>query len=462
MSASKNTFLISILKRLPLLVALAVSVIVFWWLLSQSTWSLIGAGWRGDSFDSLARSLLKGQADVEPERIGVEAFTVNGRIFMYFGPLPALLRLPFVIAKSPWVNSLSPLSCFVACVLSVAAFCTLCMPWARRNPFMAAWTLLGFALGSPLFFLGMSTSIYHEAILWGLAGALWSVTSLIFLLSSERQKIQWLTLCSIAAGLTLLARITFGFPAYLCVASGFFLSIRGDRRKIVRACLAVLPAVTAVLVQMLYNYMRFDSVFITAPYGPNVSSVDPAIHGGWSNWRRLPEIFSLYFIPTPQYFLSSFPFVRMVMPEYGDPSLFFPWKEPVAPLTVTTPWLITFAVAGAIAVIRRRALEVVLIGALLIGCWYPVLTLFSTTERYVAEFIPALVFIAVMGLRGERTWMRSTISKLVSICLILLSIASTILSASGWPPQVAGAPFVSGNIEAIMAGTRPIIDWSAE
>lgn len=458
MNISPKSLAVSALRYLPLLSALACSIFAFLWLLSPTNGSLVGIGWHGSCYDSLAKSLLQGRADVDPDLIGIEAFSVNGHTFMYFGLFPALLRLPFVVSGSQLVGYLSPLSCFTAGVVSIAAFSALCMPHARRNPFMAAWALLGFTLGTPLFFLGLSASIYHEAIMWALAGALWSVTSLLYLFSSGRRKIPWLALCAIAAAVALLARVTFGFPAYLCVAAGFFASVReGGRKKIVGACLAVLPAIGAVLVQMWYNYIRFDSIFIVALYKPGVFSVNLDDFGGMSNWRRIPELLALYFLPSMENFSLSFPFVLMANPTYSDPSLFLSYLEPVAALSVTAPWLVVFAIAGGVSIIRRPVFGTALVAALLIGCWYPILSLYSITERYVAEFIPALVFLVAAAWRAEAPWMRSVCAKIATICLIAISIAATILSATAWPKQVS-RDFVSDRIQRIMAGEAPLLD----
>src|ERR687895_222770 len=48
----------------------------------------------GGFFDAQAHSLLDLRWDVPREVLSIEAFVVDGRSYMYFGPTPALLRLP--------------------------------------------------------------------------------------------------------------------------------------------------------------------------------------------------------------------------------------------------------------------------------------------------------------------------------------------------------------------------------
>lgn len=48
----------------------------------------------GSAFDSQAEHFLHGNVDVDRDAIREEAMTVNGKTRMYFGPFPALLRIP--------------------------------------------------------------------------------------------------------------------------------------------------------------------------------------------------------------------------------------------------------------------------------------------------------------------------------------------------------------------------------
>src|SRR4030095_6070133 len=63
------------------------------WLVTQGTFDWDEREVLGSAYDSLARSLRHGSAEVSPEDISLEAWRVGGRTFMYFGPFPALLRI---------------------------------------------------------------------------------------------------------------------------------------------------------------------------------------------------------------------------------------------------------------------------------------------------------------------------------------------------------------------------------
>src|SRR5205809_684359 len=51
---------------------------------------------RGLTFNSMLLHLLDGSFDVDPETIGDEGVLRGGRVYAYFGIVPALLRLPLL------------------------------------------------------------------------------------------------------------------------------------------------------------------------------------------------------------------------------------------------------------------------------------------------------------------------------------------------------------------------------
>ena len=48
----------------------------------------------GGAYDSQAEHFLRGDVGVDAAAIGHETMIVNGKVRMYFGPFPALLRVP--------------------------------------------------------------------------------------------------------------------------------------------------------------------------------------------------------------------------------------------------------------------------------------------------------------------------------------------------------------------------------
>ncbi|HMC26402.1 MAG TPA: hypothetical protein VKM56_01270, partial [Verrucomicrobiae bacterium] len=130
----------------------------------------------GGAYDSQAEHFLRGNVDVDVEAIGHEAMIVNGKVRMYFGPFPALLRIPLNSVCQAGHGKWSRISGFCAGVIALFAFAGLMHLALQSSPLSSRarnWLgnacLIGFAFGSPLLLLLGNLSIYDEAIIWGLA-----------------------------------------------------------------------------------------------------------------------------------------------------------------------------------------------------------------------------------------------------------------------------------------------------
>src|SRR4029079_8507188 len=73
-----------------------VATLLFTWLLSANQRSLMTRQTQADFYEVQARSLLHLHWDVPLRVLNIEAFVVKGKAYMYFGPFPALLRMPVV------------------------------------------------------------------------------------------------------------------------------------------------------------------------------------------------------------------------------------------------------------------------------------------------------------------------------------------------------------------------------
>src|SRR5262245_41160045 len=174
----------------------------------------------GGAYDSQAEHFLRGDVGVDPVAIGHEAMTVNGKVRMYFGPFPALLRIPLNFIYPAGHGKWSRISGFCAGVIALFAFAGLVQTTFRSSPLSSCprnWignaSVIGFALGSPLLLLLGNLSIYDEAIIWGFAC---SLAALYFANRARTTEGTALTLSLIAfsfcAGAALLSRATFGMP----------------------------------------------------------------------------------------------------------------------------------------------------------------------------------------------------------------------------------------------------------
>ncbi len=102
-------------------------VVAYTWLLTAGTWDLFQRQYFDNFFDAQARSMLDGRLDVPPEVVGFEGFLIGGKTFIYFGPVPALLRMPLMLVTDRFDGRLTTVSMLLAMlVLSMAGFRLAC------------------------------------------------------------------------------------------------------------------------------------------------------------------------------------------------------------------------------------------------------------------------------------------------------------------------------------------------
>lgn len=273
-------------------------VLPFVWFISHGTWNLFGGEWYfGDVYDAQAQSLLRGRLDIPLEVIQYEAFVreedrgeiypstealdaamaqpdrwevrrqkhPEAKYYAYFGPAPALLRLPLLALFPELYGKLSQLMMTVACALSLVAASLLfqvahrCLtaqaprgawpghgvspcgsgadnlcpvstkgapgPDGTSPPAVdldrktkvahAAFVLLA-GLGSTNLYLATSACVYLEAILWGATFALFCYYFLLRYLETGRTPP--LALASGCAFLAVLSRPTSGAGSLFSLA----------------------------------------------------------------------------------------------------------------------------------------------------------------------------------------------------------------------------------------------------
>jgi hypothetical protein len=83
----------------------------------------------GGAYDSQAEHFLRGDAGVDADAIAHERMIVNGKVRMYFGPFPALLRVPLNFIYPAGHGKWSRISGFCA---GVIALLPLLVWWERH------------------------------------------------------------------------------------------------------------------------------------------------------------------------------------------------------------------------------------------------------------------------------------------------------------------------------------------
>lgn len=89
--------MISVRNHAAFIVSLILSTILFAFTITGGSFLLLEPEVLGSYYDHLSNSLLDFRLDVPAEAIGSEAMIFEGRHYGYFGPTPALLRIPFTL-----------------------------------------------------------------------------------------------------------------------------------------------------------------------------------------------------------------------------------------------------------------------------------------------------------------------------------------------------------------------------
>lgn len=412
------------------------------WLATCGSWEILRGEFLGVAYDSLASNLLRGSAEVDPDAILFERYDSNGKVFMYFGPLPAILRIiPNYLAPSlygSWSRVSTVLAIFLTAILfhrmvgsALLLNQTVTQQTKRVLALVAPFLLV---LGTPLAFLVSTPNIYHEAIAWGICGTLLSLHGAIQLSMNSNAPTRSVYLFSLGFGISLLSRLISAVPAiilmpfilihYLKLESRATKSWLDVTRRVLPPCGIILAA---SLFQLWYNYARFDSVFIFRDLSKYFFSKTHL--GADFSLARVPDALIHYFGISRGLFIDHLPFVRLITPIYQRPELYVQlWREQVAPLTLTSAWLILTGLAGALLTLRRRLpplMHVALVASLLEAIL--VISYFFITERYSAELLPFFLVCALLFLsfhKLHRVWLATIV--LTSLASIFLSVSTAI------------------------------------
>jgi hypothetical protein len=392
------------------------------------------------AYDSQAEHFLRGDVDVDAEAIGHEAMIVNDHVRMYFGPFPALLRMPLNFLYPAGHGKWSRISGFCAgaiILFAVAGLVRMALPSSPLSSRARNWLgnacVIGFAFGSPLLLLLGNLSIYNEAIVWGLA---FSLGAIFFAFRSRQTEGSALTQAllgfSLCAAGALLSRVTFGAPLMLIAP---FLALRlpwGNR--IINLTALVLPLTAALIFYTWLSYARFGNVTgVDFDYYINPVHREFARKFGVFSPRRLPYSFADYFslhFPSLQ---REPPYLAANRHSYDYPSLFSnDFSEVYLPLPWCSGWLVFGAIMGITCLVRRHGAAAFERGAAvaLFAQFLCILSYFLLAQRYAADLCPFLIFcfIIFLGSGGVALFR----SRHVIIGLIALSVVVNSLATVSW------------------------------
>ena len=373
-----------------------------------------------DFYDYQAVSILNGRLDVPLEAIRNEAFIFNGKYFGYFGPTPAMFRIPFVLMGACF----GELSRFFMVVYFSAALVAAYLlllhavrlvrgDGIRPMAMSVALFVMSAGLGSTLFFLSSRAYIYHEAILCGAAFALWGVWCALRHLETPSGR-WWIG--SIACGLlSLHARPPTGlFSLATMVVVALTLAWRELRQARVSALPLgwkapwrhVLLAVFAVLAVLSFNalsYLKFETID-GCPLRFNVQYDDmrlAKIEGRQFHLTNLIPNTRAYLLRAGFTVKNYFPYLITTAPIAPPLPAKIDLFEPMVGVPFAMPALTILATAGSVAAAAKARRARPAIVAIWVGAAPPIVAILAAvnlSHRYTADFCPFLIGAGGFGI----------------------------------------------------------------
>lgn len=339
-----------------------------------------------NSYGALADALLHGRLWVEscPE---IDCALFEGRTYIIFPPLPALVAMPFVAVLG--------FPGFKGFVLLGAALSALSLfIWHRIFGALAVdrrdvpWLLLALAFASPLFQVTLrADGVWFFAQVVGFLMMTLSLWAVICRRS--------LALAGLFVALAFLCRqmAIFYLPFLLLVGLPREKPLIGSLPELVRpVLLAALPVTAALLLILAYNAARFGH-----PLETGYAFMHNPGDAGFI-WRRITEIglFSSRYV----LFNAVHLFLQGVHVEFGGPHLtqITGLDKAGVALLVASPWLLLIAYA--------RLDRVFVVGAAVIAVITGLVLFYHSngaaqinTQRYALDWLPVLL---VLMLRAPR------------------------------------------------------------
>lgn len=194
------------------MIGTVLSTVSFAWMLTGGTWNFFQRNLFANFYDVQARALFHGHWNVPAAALSIEGIREGSRTYMYYGPVPALLRMPILLVTHRLDGRLTQCSMLVAFL--VAMFFVGRLSWrirglitdapvSRAEAGLTACSMVVVGVGSQFLYLASDALIYHEAELWGAALALGGFDFVIaFMIQPSRRALVLSCLFSTLAILT--------------------------------------------------------------------------------------------------------------------------------------------------------------------------------------------------------------------------------------------------------------------
>jgi hypothetical protein len=357
-----------------------------------------------------------------------DASYLNGRYYLYFSPLPALIfYLPYGLLYHHRYPADQCAAAVFACWGFIMAALFLRRALAGRKLQLPLWLwVVVLGLGNVIPVVIVFSRIYEVAALCGMAmTATWAWSLLRFLESPRTSRLLW---ASLWLALAIAARPHLGvlLPVFA------FAVLRTRREDWLRAALTALVPLGAVAVAMLaYNYARFHNplefgIRYQLEYF-NMADYKVCSCGTPREALRLVNTASLY-VHAPVVIGGEFPFAHLTVQNLDQQISFNAFTDRMAGLAFVAPLALIGSLFAFVLAVRRETdvpgtragLFVVAAGwMVLLGlstCWY-------ASARYAIDFMMLIAAGAIVCLESALSMLESAGVRMRLLRAVVITVA---------------------------------------
>jgi uncharacterized membrane protein len=339
-------------------------------------------GIRFQECPDMAKSFWRGElsipSELQPTRYYSDIFPLNDKLFLPFGPLPALIFMPFVLLS----GAIFPTTVITFLFIALAGILIFKIArWHGLKENESIWIAAAYALGSALTPLAIPLFTSWSVQLFA------NVFLLAALYTHLMRRAVWLT--GILLALAVLTRPLSVIGVLVFILWNGWEKTHEHNKKLIKL---FLPLLGALIIFAIYNYARFDTPWQTGyrlQWEYNPALLERMVHGV-SDLHYLP-INLWYFLFAPPKIVANFPFV---IPDAMGMGLFF-----------SCPYLIYLFTC------RNRRRLLLPLGAAAVGV-FPALIYYANGYsqigyRYAVDVYPLIFLTLISSIRNKLpTWLK--------------------------------------------------------
>lgn len=371
-------------RIVPLLLFFTVFLVYFG---VGTDWSFI-PGYDLDFYNPLAQSFLQGRLDIPSPATTYDLSFYQGKYYPYWGPLPALLLIPFQLLKGSFIPTLYLNVLFGSFNVLVIYFLLRQTKRELLPDFSSLWVLiitLFFAFGTTHFYLATLSGVWHVAQVVSFLPATLGLLMIFKKKRTSRDYFWSSFFCSLAFFSRLSAIGLLALPVFL-----WFWDFRSRKEKLISLRALLVPFLFFFLLFCFYNYARFENPLETGYrhviYHPHFEKIIQK--NGIFSFKNIPRNLWFMTLETPAFTLGER--INLLFNLEGN-SIFF-LAPPLLAIFLASPW--------------KKKPYIASLWLALLATLAPILMVYTTGwmqfgYRFSLDLMTPLILLSVFGVKGK-------------------------------------------------------------